>query len=51
MTVKRLLYELDSEELTEWAAYFHLEGVEQRRGEDRSDLEGKMRSQRRGHPR
>ena len=48
MTVRRLLSELDSRELSEWMAYFEVEGVEQQQDATMPELKAQVAAQRKG---
>ena len=48
MTVRRLLNELDSYELTEWMAYFQVENAEAGQSTDKAELQAQVAKQRKG---
>ena len=48
MTVRRLLSELDSYELSEWMAFSEVEGVEQQQPAAMADAKAQVAAQRKG---
>jgi len=49
MTVSEMLSKMDSQEVTEWMAYFEIENEKAKRAKDGPPLEEQMKAGMRGH--